>query len=183
MNFSIRYVKPDMVSASSPDLREITSIYNEAVVAGGVTADTEPRTLGQRAEWVNAHSPREDFPVVVAESESGEIAGFASLSRFHPRAGYDGIAEVSYYVAKKFHKQGLGHQLLAWLERAARERGFRKLTAIIFADNHGSIALMKSHGFTRYGLLPHASYNAVLGKYHDVAYWYKDLIGEDLADN
>ena len=39
--------------ARESDLKAITDIYNQAVVAGGSTADLVPRTLEQRRQWVD----------------------------------------------------------------------------------------------------------------------------------
>ncbi|WP_018143537.1 GNAT family N-acetyltransferase [Alloscardovia criceti] len=161
-------------NATEKDIPAITEIYNEAVLTGDSTADIDVQSLEQRRAWVNAHTPRDQFPVVVVEVE-GTVAGFASLSRFHPRPGYDGVVEVSYYIGSQWQGHGFGHAVLDWLESAARERGYRKLIGIIFADNMGSIALMNKHGFIQYGLLPDATHNNRVGKVHDMSFWYKDL--------
>ncbi|MDF7665238.1 GNAT family N-acetyltransferase [Bifidobacterium sp. ESL0745] len=160
-------------SASDEDLQAITDIYNEAVIAGGSTADLTPRTLEQRHEWVAEHKPRHDFPVVVMEDETGNVVGFGSLSRFHPRIGYDGVVELSYYVATSAQHQGYGTQIVSWLLAKARELGNRKAIGLIFASNSGSIALMHHFGFTRYGFLPQACWNG--HGYLDMSYWYLDL--------
>lgn len=166
------------VEAEDPhdsDVQAITRIYNEAIGEGNSTADIDKCTAHQRLEWIKSHTPRDEYPVVVAETVNGQIAGFASLSRFHTRPGYDGVAEVSYYVASEHRGCGLGNQLLTWLENAAQRQGLRKLTAIIFTDNAASIALMNKHDFTQYGLLEDAARNDKLSRKHDVSYWYKNI--------
>ncbi|MCH4209142.1 GNAT family N-acetyltransferase [Bifidobacterium sp.] len=159
--------------ATDSDLSAVTDIYNQAVIAGGATADLVPRTLEQRREWVESHAPRVDYPVVVIEDEAGHIAGFGSLSRFHPREAYDGVVELSYYIAGGAQHHGYGTALVAWLLDAARQRSRRIATALIFADNKGSIALMRRFAFTRFGLLPRACYDSK--RYLDMSYWYKEL--------
>ena len=52
----------------------------------------------------------------------------------------------------------------------------RHVTAIIYADNAGSVALMRRFGFIRFGLLP-AAVGALDGKLHDMSYWVKALAG------
>lgn len=161
-------------STSDADIQAVTDIYNEAVLARSSSADIEPRTLEQRRAWVEAHDPRTLYPVVVLEDEeTGRIAGFGSLSRFHERAGYDGVVELSYYIGAEWRRQGLGARMVTWLLDAARERGHRMATTLIFGDNAGSNALMERFGFTRFGLLPGAV--RLPGSTHDVAYWYLDL--------
>ena len=164
----------DADSASEADIQAITDIYNEAVLARGSSADIEPRTVEQRRAWVDSHQPRSLYPVVVLEDEdTGRIAGFGSLSRFHERAGYDGVVELSYYIGSDWRHQGLGTRIVDWLLDAARTRGHRMAATLIFGDNAGSNALMERFGFTRFGLLPGAV--RLPGSVHDIAYWYLDL--------
>jgi phosphinothricin acetyltransferase len=159
--------------ARDDDLRAITDIYNEAILAGGSTADLSPRTLDQRREWVFSHSPRSRYPVVVLEDGDGTVVGFGSLSRFHPRQAYEGVVELSYYVGAHVRRHGYGTLLVQWLVSRARVLGYRTATAIIFSANAGSIALASRAGFRRYGMLPNACYD---GKgFLDVSYWYREL--------
>ncbi|OZG57967.1 GNAT family acetyltransferase [Bifidobacterium tissieri] len=158
--------------AVDDDLSDITRIYNMAVVVGGSTADLTPRNLDQRREWVYSHNPRNQYPVVVIEVD-GKVAGFASLSKYHARAGYSDITEFSYYVDKAYARQGLGTMLVDWLVKAATRIGFRIAVCVVFADNVGSTALMHKFGFERYGYLPAACCNGT--RLLDVAYWYRNL--------
>jgi phosphinothricin acetyltransferase len=50
----------------------------------------------------------------------------------------------------------------------------RKACGIIFADNRGSIALMKHFGFTQFGLMPQAATDST-GTMRDMSYWHLDL--------
>ncbi len=50
----------------------------------------------------------------------------------------------------------------------------RKACGIIFADNAGSIALMKRFGFIQFGLMPTAATDST-GTMRDMSYWYLDL--------
>ena len=119
MSYTIR-------AAVDADVPAIADIYNEAVIRGGASADLEPVSLESRRAWVDSHQPRAKYPVVVIKGPEGAVVGFGSLSKFHQRAGYDGIAELSYYIAGDHQRQGLG------------------------------TALMRRFGFIRFGLLPAA---------------------------
>ena len=160
--------------ATDADLQAITDIYNEAVLGRMSSADIEPRTLAQRKAWVDAHEPRSLYPVVVVENADGEVVAFGSLSRYHERAGYDGVVELSYYVGSAWRRQGVGRQLVAWLLDEARRVGHRMAATLIFADNGGSSALMRHFGFERFGLMPDAVHLPG-GIRHDIAYWYLPL--------
>lgn len=159
--------------ATDADLQAITDIYNEAVLERKSSADIEPRTLEQRKAWVDSHEPRAVYPVVVVEGSDGKVVAFGSLSRFHERAGYDGVVELSYYVESSARRQGVGTKLVSWLLDAARERGMRIATTLIFSDNAGSTALMRRFGFTLFGELPDAVH--LPGINHDMSYWYLPL--------
>lgn len=157
--------------ATDTDLTAITDIYNEAIAERMSSADIGARTLEQRRAWVNSHEPRDRFPVVVVRTADGATAAFGSLSRFHERAGFDGVVELSYYVGSVWRGHGIGTALVDWLVAAARTRGHRMAVTRIFDDNAGSTALMKRFGFTRFGLLPDAVH--LPGNiHHDLAYWY-----------
>lgn len=165
--------------AEPHDLTAITDIYNEAVIRGGASADLEPVSRQARLAWVESHQPRDRYPVVVIDvvdpaTGTRTTAGFGSLSKFHQRAGYDGVTELSYYIAGAYHRQGLGAAMVQWLLDAARDRGFTHAAAIIYADNAGSIALMRRFGFTRFGLLQGAVTSGD-GRLHDMSYWVRPL--------
>ena len=171
-------------SAIASDITAITDIYNEAVIRGGASADLKPVTFEARRAWVESHQPRDQYPVVVidvVDEQSGETvtAGFGSLSKFHQRAGYDGVTELSYYIAGAYQGQGLGTAMVDWLLNAAIERGFRHAATIIYADNAGSTALMRRFGFTQFGLLPAAVTTAGDDRLHDMSYWHKKLNDEN----
>jgi L-amino acid N-acyltransferase YncA len=159
--------------AGDEDLQAITDIYNQAVSSGGASADTAVQTVEERAAWLHSHTPRNQYPVIVVQ-EAGTVAAFASISRFHPRPGYDANVELSYYVELGHRGHGLGTSLVKWGLQTARELGYASLNTVIFADNVGSMALMRHFGFIQYGLLPHAAEDSQ-GVRHDVAYWYHSL--------
>ena len=74
--------------ATQDDIQAITDIYNAAVIRGGSSADTTPRTYAQRKAWVESHhDPYAVFvttvPATDAATEGGErIIGFSALSVF-----------------------------------------------------------------------------------------------------
>lgn len=70
--------------------------------------------------------------------------------------------------------RGAGTFTLAKLLDECRNRHMRKACGIIFADNRGSIALMKHFGFTQFGLMPQAATDST-GTMRDMSYWHLDL--------
>lgn len=61
------------------------------------------------------------YPMLVAESE-GTVIGWAGISAFRPRKGYEGIGELSISLDKTARGRGVGKQLLSALITAAAER-------------------------------------------------------------
>lgn len=168
MTYRFREADP----ASTPDVQAITDIYNAAVIAGGASADLTPRTFGQRKAWVESHRP--PYAVFVVENEYGRIIAFGALSVFYDRAGYDGVTDLAYYIAPEWQGKGVGTFLVGALLDECRKRHMRKACGIIFADNAGSIALMRKFGFSRFGLMPAVATDST-GTMHDMSYWYLDL--------
>lgn len=173
-------------AAEESDVAAITDIYNASVVEGGATADLTPRTVDQRRAWVESHRPPYGVFVVEAVHDGdtgdardgdgghGEVVAFGALSVFYDRAGYDGVTDLAYYIAPDGRGRGAGTFLLEHLLDEARARRMRKAIGVIFADNAGSVALMRRFGFTRFGLLPSAAADST-GTMRDMSYWYLDL--------
>lgn len=161
--------------ATEADIQAITDIYNAAVIAGGSSADTTPHTYDQRKRWVDSHHDPYAVFVVTAKGDGDErIVGFSALSVFYDRAGYDGVTDLAYYIDPAWQGKGVGTYTLTALLDECAKRNMRKACAIIFADNAGSIALMKRFGFTQFGLMPDAATDST-GTMRDMSYWYLDL--------
>ena len=136
--------------ACKSDLAAINAIYNHFVLHSTCTYQVTPETDAARRAWFRARG--ETHPVTVAESD-GEVVGWASLNRYHPREAYARTVENSVYVRHDQHRRGIGHSLLADLIARARQLGHHTILAIISAEQTGSIALHESLGFQRAGHL------------------------------
>lgn len=139
------------------DLPAIFEIYNEQVMHGTATFDTEPRVLPRDEAWLTARDVSR-HPVIVAvdgagAATDGEVVGWASLSQWSPRRAYDRTAEESVYVRADKRGQGLGGLLLREIVARARRPGspVRVLVARIADSNPVSIRLHEAAGFTRIG--------------------------------
>ena len=136
----------DAVVADAPVLMRI---YNREVLETTATLDAEPRTLEEQTRWLVERSG--GHLVIVVEVE-GEVAGFASLSPFKPRAAYRPTVENSVYVDPAFQRQGLGRLLMAEIIERARLHGFHSVIARIAEGNPGSIALHEGFGYQVVGV-------------------------------
>lgn len=88
------------------------------------------------------------FPALVAEVD-GRIAGYAYVHPWKERAAYWPTLELTVYIHPDFCGRGLGRELVVNLIERTRSLGrFHSVIACITADNHPSISLFKSLGFT-----------------------------------
>lgn len=137
--------------AEARDLPLIAAIYDREVLHTTVTMDTVVRTADEYRAWLETH-PVNRYPVFVCELD-GEVRGWASLTPYSPRRGYDRCAEVSVYVHHQFRGQGLGLALLQRLVDVAPSCGVFHLLARIESTGSASLGLHASAGFRRVGLL------------------------------
>jgi len=135
--------------ATRDDIPRITEIYNHAVLHSTVTAEWEPNTADQRLEWFEKRE-RAGYPTLVTR-DNGVVSGWASLSPYNPRRGYQYTAEDSVYIAPEAQGQGLGTLLLNEIIAIAREKQFHLLFAGMDSENIGSIKLHEKFGFVKAG--------------------------------
>jgi L-amino acid N-acyltransferase YncA/mannose-6-phosphate isomerase-like protein (cupin superfamily) len=91
------------------------------------------------------------YPAYVAVVDSGQVAGFGFLRPFHPANTLRRTAEVTYFIAPQFTKQGIGSTLLKQLMDDAARRGIDSLVASISSRNEESIAFHRKNGFRECG--------------------------------
>jgi L-amino acid N-acyltransferase YncA len=134
---TIRDLRPD-------DWAAVRAIYEEGIRSGDATFETETPSWER---WDAAH-PRLRL---VAERE-GAIAGWAALSPVSNRSCYDGVGEVSVYVAEAARGTGLGRALLESLVERAERAGYWTLSAGVFPENEASLHLHRACGFREVGI-------------------------------
>lgn len=136
--------------AELPDAEPIAEIYNEAIQTTTATFDTEPKTVAERAQWLQAHDER--HPVLVAVADS-VVVGWASLSRWSERAAYDDTAETSFYVHSAHRGRGIGRNLKDAIVEEARRLGYHTLIARVAEGSEASLHLNEQAGFILVGTL------------------------------
>lgn len=125
----------------------VRAIYLEGVATGQATFETEAPGW---EEWDAAHLP---FARLVARADGagGEVVGWAALSPVSRRRVYEGVAEVSVYVARRARGAGVGVALLRSLVEESERNGVWTLQAGVFPENAASLAVHARCGFREVG--------------------------------
>jgi phosphinothricin acetyltransferase len=139
--------------AQSADLPAIVDIYNQAIPSRQSTGDMQPVRIEDRQTWFEEHLTAK-YPIFVAEVQ-GQMAGWCSLSAYRQgRAAFRFTAEISYYIASAYHRQGIGTALIEHALAACPALQIRHVFAIVLEGNAGSRRLLEKMGFEQWGYLP-----------------------------
>jgi phosphinothricin acetyltransferase len=157
-------------SATAADLPALTAIYNHYVVHTPITFDLEPFEPEQRRAWFDAHVGGR-HRLVVAE-EGGAIAGYASTSRWRPKAAYDTTVESSVYVRPDAAGRGIGRQLYDTLFTMIEREDVHTIVAGIALPNYASVALHQRAGFRQVGVF--RAVGRKFDRFWDVAWFQRD---------
>lgn len=133
----IRDLRPD-------DWPAVRAIYDEGIRGGDATFETEAPSW-QR--WDAAHPE-----LRLAAEQDGAIVGWAALSPVSDRCCYEGVGEVSVYVAEAARGAGVGRALLDALVERSEQAGYWTLNAGVFPENKASIRLHEACGFREVGV-------------------------------
>ena len=137
MEYSIDKMKDE-------DWSEVQAIYRESIATGNATLETDGPDW---EHWDRNHLRH----CRLAARKKGQVIGWAALSPVSERCVYEGVAEVSVYVAASVRGRGVGKALLRALVEESESKGFWTLQAGIFPENAASIALHKRCGFREIG--------------------------------
>ena len=97
-------------AAIEADLAALTEIYNHYVINSAITFDLEPFEAAQRRPWFDEHSAVGRHRLLVAtDAASGAVLGYASTSRWRPKAAYATTVEASVYLSRGCHGPGDRH--------------------------------------------------------------------------
>jgi phosphinothricin acetyltransferase len=142
---------PTVRPAAVADLPALTAIYNHYVVHTPITFDLRPLQPDERRAWFEEHQPTGRHRLLVAE-EDGALLGYASTSRWRPKAAYDTTVESSVYVHADSHGRGIGRQLYGALFEAMLSEDVRTIVAGVALPNAASVALHTRFGFKEVGI-------------------------------
>jgi phosphinothricin acetyltransferase len=124
---------------------EAARIYAEGIATGNATFETDVPTFER---WDAAHLPEHRF---VAE-RAGASVGWIALAPVSSRCCYEGVAEVSAYVAESARGDGVGKALLGAVIESSERGGIWTLETGVFPENAASLGLLQRFGFRIVGM-------------------------------
>jgi phosphinothricin acetyltransferase len=142
------------------DWSAILEIYKQGLTGGIATFETD---IPNWKEWDNKYLKA---CRLLAYDESGTIMAWATLSPISQRPVYNGVTELSIYVADHYKKRGIGTKLLQALIMESEKQGIWTLQSHIFKENHISIKLHAKCGFRQVGY--RERYGQINGQWKDV---------------
>jgi phosphinothricin acetyltransferase len=155
------------------DLPALTAIYNHYIVHTTITFDLQPFEPAGRRAWFDEHAPAGRHRLLVAAEADGSAAGYATTSRWRPKAAYETTVESSVYCRADAVGRGIGTQLYTALFAALADQDIHRVVAGIGQPNPASVALHERFGFRRVGVF--SSVGRKFGQYWDVAWFERPL--------
>jgi phosphinothricin acetyltransferase len=158
--------------ATADDLPALTAIYNHYIVHTPITFDVAPYTPEQRREWFDDHAPNGKYRLLVATEAAG-ILGYATTSRWRPKAAYGTTVESSIYCRHDACGRGIGTQLYRALFEAIEQEDVHTIVAGATMPNAASVALHERLGFRTVGVF--TAVGRKFGQFWDVAWFERPL--------
>lgn len=122
------------------DWPSVLAIYGEGIATGEATFETEAPTFEHwSAHHLVAHR--------LVATRAHRVIGCAALSPVSDRCAYEGVAEVSVYVAAEARGRHVGSALLERLIESSETAGIWTIQAGIFPENVASVQLHLRCGF------------------------------------
>jgi phosphinothricin acetyltransferase len=156
------------------DLPALTDIYNYYVLQTPITFDVNAYTPAERRGWFDEHAATGRHRLIVAVDEAGSVAGYATTSRWRPKASYDTTVESSVYCRHDARRLGIGRLLYESLFAALAGEDVHMVVAGATLPNDASIALHERLGFRQVGVF--TGVGRKFDRYWDVAWFQRPLI-------
>jgi phosphinothricin acetyltransferase len=155
------------------DLPVLTDIYNHYVVETAITFDLRPFAPDERRGWFDDHAPSGKHRLLVAVDDGGTCVGYASTSRWRPKAAYETTVEASVYCHPSAVGRGCGSALYTALFESIAGEDVHRIVAGVSLPNPASIKLHERFGFQPVGVFHRVGRK--FDRYWDVAWFERPL--------
>lgn len=159
--------------AEAADAPALLAIYAPYVTDTAITFEYEIPSIEEFTQRITAIL--KEYPYLVAESEQGELLGYAYAHAYKERAAYNWSVEVTVYLSEKAKGQGIGKKLYQALETELSKQNILILTACITGGNTHSIQFHEKLGYQQVGVFKKIGYK--FEQWHDV-YWLQKTIDQ-----
>ena len=156
--------------ATEADVPQMLAIYAPYVLTTTYTFEYEVPT--EETFLARFRAITAQFPWLVWE-ENGQILGYAYGSLPFERAAYAWCAEDSLYLRPEAKKRGIGTKMLKCLEKFLELQGYRKVYAIITAENSVSLDFHRKNGYLCTATFENCGYK--FGRWLGVTWMEKEL--------
>ena len=157
--------------AVAADAERCAAIYAPYVRETAISFESEPPAAEDMARRI-AEAQRAHAWLVL--ETDGEVIGYAYGGPFMARAAYQWATTVSVYLEQGRRRTGSGRALYEALFERLAARGHRTALAGIALPNDASIGLHQALGFEPVGTYRRVGWK--LGRWHDVAWYQRDLV-------
>lgn len=129
------------------DAEGILELLNPIIEAGTFTIMDRPFSAAEQAAFIRS-LPERALYLAAVDDQSGRILGIQDVMPHSAGTeAYRHVGEISTFVALDAQRRGVGALLCQSTFQQARAIGFRKLSAVIRADNPKALAFYQSQGF------------------------------------
>ena len=164
--------------ATETDVPQMLAIY--APYIENTTITFEYRVPTEAEFLLRFREITAQFPWLVWE-EDGKILGYAYGSAPFHRDAYRWCAEDSVYLLPEAKGRGIGRKLCTALEKVLIFQGYRRIYALITAENRASVSFHEKLGYTLRSELPEAGFK--FGRWIGVIWMDKQLNFVDSPSN
>jgi phosphinothricin acetyltransferase len=158
--------------ATIDDLPALTDIYNHYIVNTAITFDLRPLSVDERRGWYDDH-PGGRHRLLVAVDANERRLGYATTSRWRPKAAYDTTVESSVDCHPDAIGRGCGSALYAALFESIATEDVQRIVAGVALPNPASIRLHERFGFRPVGVFH--GVGRKFDRYWDVAWFERSL--------
>ena len=156
--------------ATEADVPEMLAIYAPYILTTTYTFEYD--VPSEEAFLARFQDITARFPWLVWEEE-GKILGYAYGSLPFERAAYAWCTEDSLYLRPEAKGKGIGTKLLSCLEKLLQLQGYRKIYAIITAENTVSLDFHRKNGYLCTATFENCGYK--FGRWLGVTWMEKEL--------
>ncbi len=158
MELTIRTVREE-------DAESIVELLNPIIREGMYTVISQEFSIEDQIGFIRGFPDRGVFNVAVC-SDTQRVIGFQDVQpMFNDIDAFKHVGEISTFISLNSHRKGVGKALSQVTFQEMKDRGYKKIMAMIRADNPGALDFYASQGFEVIGKAKkHAFIN---GKYID----------------